>query len=155
MIIKDLNFISFKFVASCMLYLVYTTNLFAQTSMVLNAPGGSVNVQWKQTNLVTGAVTNVGAGASYTATSIGLYYCEFDYKICRKKSDYVLLIDGCFANTDTLVKLNTSTVLGGNYQWYKDGFPVVGSNKAIFGVSSLALDPRIRHRCALHTGLCD
>jgi hypothetical protein len=121
---------------AALIFLFASIDLQAQLSYTLNAPAGSANCQWKKQNLTTGATTNVGMGLTYNANSVGMYYAEFDYKICRKKSDYVVLIDGCVPGSDTLVKLNSASVSGGTYQWYKNGVLLAGATNALLGITS-------------------
>lgn len=120
---------------TCLL-LVAAEDIKAQLSYTLNAPAGSTNTQWKKVNLSTGAITNLGGGASFAANTVGAYYAEFDYKACRKKSDYAVLIDGCVPAENTLVRLNASTVVGGTYQWFKDGMPLAGATNALLNLTS-------------------
>lgn len=121
---------------TALMFLSVMGDLNAQLSYTLNAPAGSTNYQWKKVNLTTGAVTNVGVGLTYNANSVGVYYAEFDYKICRKKSDYVVLVDGCAPGSDTMVKLNSASVTGGTYQWYKNGAPLAGATNPLLGITS-------------------
>ena len=113
----------------CLLLLANVMN--AQT-FLLKAPKGYSDYKWYSTNLVTG-VSTIVAGADKDTLSVsdaGLFYCDFETKTCRRKSDVVILVNRCQLKQDTAVTINAGTMAAGNYQWFKNNTAMVGSTNA-------------------------
>lgn len=110
-------------------------DLCAQTYK-LSAPKGYSNYAWYKTNLITGIGSIIGGANEDTIliSDAGVYYCEFDTKICKRKSDFVVLVSRCQTNGDTSVILNAATTAAGSYQWFKNGTALlgeIGANKLV------------------------
>lgn len=109
------------------LMILVSLGLSAQTYK-LNAPKGYNNYKWYKTDLITGTSIVIPGANNDTIliSDAGMYYCEFDAKACRRKSDIVVLVSKCQTKADTAVNLNAATTAAGTYQWFKNGTALVG-----------------------------